>query len=182
MKHFFLIVLLVSDFHFSFAGDHDVLIRDSIPISRYHELFVSSYINVILVSCDSKYAFIEGTASSIATIQFKQVGDKLFVSRKGLSSKGKLFVYLPVHFLRIIDAADGAKVSSYDAVKGDTLVLSASDKSSIMIMSEANVIHSSSGKNGSVQLFDSCMYSFAQRDENGVSFIELKKKKEQNAF
>ena len=175
MKTLLLIMFLVQNLQAAFSGQHDAIICDSISIGKYHELHVSSSINVILVDCDAHYAFIEGTASSIASVRLKQEGDKLYISRKGISDKGKLFVYLPIHSLRIIEAEDGARVSSYNPVKGDTLVLSASDESSIMIMTEASVVRSSSGKNGSIELFDTPIYSFVQKDENGISFIELKK-------
>src|SRR5207249_1783633 len=116
-----------------------------------------------------RYAYIEGTASSIGSVQIRQSGKKLYV--KGISShKGKVFIYLPCSFLRNIEASDGAKVSSYDAIKGDTLLLSAYDESSIVIMTDATIIRSSSGKNGRVELVAICNYTFGQSDENGVSF------------
>ena len=175
MKTFFFSAFLLSIFQISFAGNPDVIIRDSVSISEFRELYVSSSINVILVNRNVHYAYIEGMASSVTTVQIRQTGGKLFISKKGSSVKGKLFIYVPFTSLQIIDANDGARLSSYDPVKGDTLLLSSSDRSSIRIMSEANVIHSISGKNGSVELFGSCNYSFEQTDQNGVSFIELKK-------
>jgi len=175
MKTLFCIVLLLNIFQRSLAGNPDVIVRDSVSISAFQELYVSSSIDVILVNSNVHYVYLEGTPTSISSVQIRKAGEKLFISKKGSSRQGKLFVYVPFSFLRVIDAADGAKISSYDPIKGDTLLLSSSDRSLIRIMSEANVIHSISGKNGSVELFGTCNYSFEQSDQNGVSFIELKK-------
>jgi len=177
MKSFFFFAFFLSILRSSFAGNPDVIVCDSVPVSAFQELYVSSSINVILVNSNFRYAYIEGTTSSIASVQIKQIGRKLFISRKGSLAKGKLFVYVPIDFLRIINAADGAKVSSYDPVKGDTLLLTSSDQSSIKIMIEVNVVRSSSGENGLVELFGTGTYSFLQSDQNGASSFELKSKR-----
>ena len=182
MKTFFFTALLLSILQVSFAGNPDSIICDSVSITGYHHLIASSSVNVVLVNSRTHFVYIEGTAAAIASVKVKQEGATLYISRKGMSAKGKVLVYLPVSLLESIEANDGAKVCSYDAVKGDTLILIASGQSSIRIMSDANIVHSVSNSNGEVQLFETCNYSFAQTDDNGISFIELRKKGYKESF
>jgi len=176
MKIIFLTSLLLCALHFSFAGNADTITCDSIEIKGYYHLMVSSSVNVILVNSNSRHAYMEGSASAIASLKLKYEGGTLRISRKAWSGKGKLIVYLPSSRVKSIETTDGARVSSYDAIKGDTLILIASNQSSIRIMTEANIVHSVSNSNGEIQLLETNNYSLAQTDQNGISFIELRKK------
>jgi len=174
--------LLLFIFQIALAGNPNSIICDSVLIKGFSHVIASYSVNVVIVNSASHFVYIEGTRSAIATVKVKQEGATIYISRKGLSAHGKIVVYLPASQLRSIEANDGAKVCSYDSVKGDTLVLIASSQSSIRIMSDANIVHSVSSSNGEVQLFETCNYSFAQTDENGISFIELRKKGYREAF
>jgi len=176
MKPCFFIALLLSNLQLSFAGNPDSIICDSVLIKGFYHLIASSSVNVILVNSRTHYVYIEGVPAAVSSVKIKQEGATIYISRKGISAKGKINVYVPTSFLKSIEANEGAKVCSYDPIKGDTLILIASSQSSITIMSDANIIHSVSNNNGQIQLFETCNYSFAQTDDNGISFIELRKK------
>ncbi|HYV91624.1 MAG TPA: DUF2807 domain-containing protein [Chitinophagales bacterium] len=182
MKTFFSTAFLLSILQLSFAGSTDAITCDSVAIKGFYHLIASSSVNVVLVNSRTHFAYIEGTSGAIASVKVRQEGATIYISRTGLLVKGRVLVYLPAFLLRSIEANDGAKVCSYDAVKGDTLILIASGQSSIRIMADANIVHSVSDGNGEVQLFETCNYSFAQTDENGVSFIELRKKGYKESF
>ncbi len=177
MKAFIFILFLLSSLRVSFAGNTDVVICDSISIKGFYHIVASSSVNVVLVNSRVHFIYIEGTASAIASVKVRQQGATLYISRKGMSSTGRVLIYLPLAIpLQSIEVTDGAKVCSYDAVSGDTLDLIASNRGSIKIMTDANIVDSDSNSNGEVQLFETCNYSFVQTNENGVSFIELRKK------
>src|SRR5215471_17328858 len=126
MRSIFFTILLLRTY-LSFADQPDSILCDSIEVTRFYHVTVSSCVNVVFIRSQSHFIYIEGTPSAIASVKFRQEGGSLYISRRGSAAKGKVFVYLPVSVLQSIEAYDGARVCSYDPIEGDSLLLFAEE-------------------------------------------------------
>ena len=126
-------------------------ISKKVILSDFHKLTVEDNVNLVLDTGDQPGLSIEGNPNEVESVDVKQEGDELVISRSRSSSKQEpVTVYIVTTNLTDLIVANNASVKCDDVLHADVLSVLHTGTGSVKLKSDASIVRTVSSNHGRI--------------------------------